>query len=263
MNVYVMVDIEGISGVYTREQVTPDGSRFAEGRKYITEDVNACVKGLKAAGVDKIYVRDCHGGSYSFIWDQLSSDVEYFICGNTRDKRFLGIEDCDAVIFLGYHAMAGTQYAVLEHSWSSMHIQNIHINGKKVGEIAMDAAAAGEYGKPVIMISGDDLACKEAKEIMPNIVCAEVKKAANVIGAMLMPKEKAHKLIYDKAIEAVKNAENCKRFEFDKPLDVTVELSQRNMLPNSSRMPYTHVIDGRTYKVDADSTEQLIYRIVP
>ena len=66
MNVYVMVDIEGISGVYTKEQVLPLEARFAEGRRYMTRDVNCCVEGLKAAGVDKVYVRDCHGGSYAF-----------------------------------------------------------------------------------------------------------------------------------------------------------------------------------------------------
>ena len=78
MNVYVMVDLEGISGVYTREQVTADGGRHAEGRKYMTADINAVVRGLKDAGVDKIYVRDCHGGSYTVIWEQLSNDVDYY-----------------------------------------------------------------------------------------------------------------------------------------------------------------------------------------
>lgn len=101
----------------------------------MTADVNACTKGLKAAGVDKIYVRDCHGGSYSLIWDEMSDDADYYICGDTGAERFCGIEDCDAVILLGYHAMAGTLAGVLEHSWSSKGIQNMYINEQKVGEI--------------------------------------------------------------------------------------------------------------------------------
>ena len=262
MNILVMVDIEGISGIYTKEQVLQDQRRFAEGRKYMTADVNACTKGLKAAGVDKVYVYDCHGTSYSLIWDELSDDADYYICGNTAGKRFPGIEECDAVILLGYHSMAGTYKGILEHSWSSVNIQNVFINGEKVGELAMDAAAAGEYGKPVIMVSGDDKACAEAKTLMPKVVCAEVKKGLNIYGAMLMPPHAAHELITKKSMEAVKNFENCKPFSFEKPLTCKVELTERTVLPNVHRAPYVNIIDGRTYEVSADSVEELIYKMI-
>ena len=169
MNVYVMVDLEGISGIYTRDQVVFGESRHAEGRRYITEDINAVVRGLKDAGVEKIYVRDCHGGSYSVLWDQLSPDADYYVCGLSNEVRYPGIEDCDAVILLGYHAMAGTHEALLEHTFSSKTIQNIWVNGEKVGEIALDAAIAGEHGKPIIMVSGDDKVCAEAKALLPEV----------------------------------------------------------------------------------------------
>ena len=261
MNVFVMVDIEGISGIYTKEQVLQDQRRFAEGRKYMTADVNACTRGLKAAGVDKVYVYDCHGSSYSLIWDEVSDDADYYICGNTAEKRFPRIEDCDAVVLLGYHSMAGTQCGILEHSWSSVKIQNVYINGEKVGELAMDAAAAGEYGKPVIMVSGDDKACAEAKALMPEVVCAEVKKGLNIYGAMLMPPRAAHELICKKSMEAVKNFNNCKPFSFDKPLKCKVEVAERTVLPNEHCSPFVKIIDGRTFELTADSVEELIYRV--
>lgn len=260
MNVYVMVDIEGISGIYTRQQVIPSEPRFYEGRKYMTADVNACTRGLKAAGVDKVYVCDCHGGSYSLIWDEVSDDADYYICGDTAEKRFWGIEDCDAVILLGYHAMAGTHSAVLEHSWSSKNVQNIYINDQKVGEIAMDAAVAGEHNVPIIMVSGDDKACAEAKELLPDVVCAEVKKGTAVYGSMLMPPHAAHDLITKKSMEAVENYKNCKLFTFKKPLSCQVEVTERTILPNTNRCPYVEILDGRNYKVSADSVEQLIAR---
>ncbi len=260
MNVFVMVDIEGISGIYTREQVLPSEPRFDEGRRYMTADVNACTRGLKEAGVDKIYVCDCHGGSYSLIWDELSDDADFYICGDTADKRFWGIEDCDAVVLLGYHAKAGTLGAVLEHSWSSKNVQNIYINGEKTGEIAFDAAVAGEYGKPVIMVSGDDKACAEAKAILPHAVCAEVKKGTDICGAMLMPPKAAHELVYQKSIEAVKNFDKCSLFSFAKPVECIVELTERTALPNSKSAPYATIIDGRTYSVTANSTEELLFR---
>ncbi|MBQ6874819.1 MAG: M55 family metallopeptidase, partial [Lachnospiraceae bacterium] len=262
MNILVMVDIEGISGIYTREQVLPGECRFQEGRAYMTADVNACTAGLKAAGVDKIYVYDCHGTSYSLIWDKLSDDADYYICGSTDGRRMPGIEDCDGVILLGYHSMAGTAGGVLEHSWSSVNVQNVLISGKQVGELAMDAAVAGEYKKPVIMVSGDDRACAEAKAILPNVVCAEVKKGLNNYGAMLMPPKTAHDLIYNKSVEAVENMKNCAPFAFAKPISCTVEVTERTVLANAHKVPYAKRLDGRTYEVECDSVEQLIYRLM-
>ena len=128
MNVFVMVDIEGISGIYSKEQVTPGGSRFNEGRRFMTDEINACVSGLTAAGVEKIYVRDCHGGSYTLDWENASNDVDGYICGIHSDVRFAGIDEFDAVILRGYHAMAGTRGAVLEHTFNSTSIQNVYLN---------------------------------------------------------------------------------------------------------------------------------------
>ena len=187
MKIYVMVDIEGISGIYTKQQVLPNESRFNEGRRYITEEINACVKGLKAGGADEVVVYDCHGGSYAAIWEDLCSDADYYISGSMPGVRFYGSDGADAMVFLGYHAMAGTQGAVLEHTYSSVGIQNIWVNGKAVGEIAMDAAIAGEQGIPVIMVSGDDKACEEAREIMPYVHTACVKRGMTSFGAMLLP----------------------------------------------------------------------------
>ena len=138
---------------------------------------------------------------------------------------------------------------------------NVIINGKKCGEIAMDSAAAGFYGKPVIMISGDDKACSEARDIIPQIVCAEVKKSESTYGSMLLPPQKAHKLIYEKSIEAVSNSFEHQIFSFGNSLDVTVELTERTPLPNTASSPYINIIDGRTFKVKADNPEQLIYRL--
>jgi len=249
-----------ISGIYTREQVLPSESRFEEGRKYMTADVNACTKGLKAAGVDKIYVCDCHGGGYTLKWDELSNDADYYICGDTADKRFYAIEDCDAVVLLGYHAKAGALGAILEHTWSSKNIQNVFINGEKVGEIAFDAAVAGEYGKTVIMVSGDDKACAEAKAILPDVVCAEVKKGIDIYGAMLMPPKAAHELIYQKSIEAVKNFANCGLYSFGKNVECVVEVTERTHIPNVKNTPYIKIIDDRTFLVEASNAEELTFR---
>lgn len=259
MNVFIMVDIEGISGIYSKEQVLPSGTRFNEGRKFFTEEINACVSGLKEAGVDKIFVRDCHGGSYSLQWENASDDVDGYVCGIHEGFRFADIEEFDAVILLGYHAMAGTHRAVLEHTFSSINIQNMYVNNTKVGEIAVDAAILGEKGIPVIMVSGDDKACKEAKNFLPGVVTAEVKRGLDIEAAVLMPINKAHQLIHDKTVEAVNNFKNLKPFVFEAPIELKVELTERKALPSSVGKPYLKHIDGRTYSVSGKSVEEALF----
>lgn len=259
MNIYLMVDSEGISGIYTKEQVLLSESRINEGRRFMTDDINACMRGLKEAGVDKIYVRDCHGSSYTVIWNEISDDADYVVCGNTGDVRFAGIEECDAVILLGYHAMAGAAGAILEHSWSSKCIQNLWFNDKKVGEFEIDAAIAGELGKKVIMVSGDDKVCAEAKAIIPNIVTAEVKEGCSTFGGILLPPTKARELLRQKAKEAVQAYEKIEPYVIEGEIEMKVELVERCVLPKESAHPGLEHIDGRTYKVNADSVEKALF----
>ena len=261
MNVYVMVDIEGISGIYTREQVLPqEGKRFEEGRRYMTEEVNVCVRALKSAGVDKVYVYDCHASSCTVLWESLTEEADYYICGSHDCGRIPGIEDCDAVILLGYHAMAGTKGAVLEHTFSSTTIQNLYLNGEKVGEIGIDAAIAGEKGKKVIMVSGDDKTCAEARKLLPEVVTCEVKRGMNSFGAMLLPREKAHRLIFEKTVLAVKNADKVKPYQTAKPAELKVELMERRLLPNELKESSLKILDGRSYQVTADTVEEAFYK---
>ena len=260
MNVYLMVDLEGISGIYSREQVTEGGTRRAEGRAYMTADINACVETCKEAGCEKVYVRDCHGGANTLIYEQLTPLADYCIQGNTGSDRFVGLSDCDAVILLGYHAMAGTAGGILEHSMSSASVQNYWVNGIRFGETAIDAAIVGERGKPVIMVSGDDKLCAEAKGFLPWVVTCEVKKGVTWSGGMLLPQARAHALIREKTKEAVAAFAQMKPFEIRHPVTLRTEMVERGILPSAYAKPYMRIIDGRTYEVDADTMEEALYR---
>ncbi|MDD7740698.1 MAG: M55 family metallopeptidase [Fusicatenibacter sp.] len=262
MNIYVMVDIEGISGIYTREQVLPyEGMRFAEGRRYMTDEVNVCVSTLKSAGADKVYVYDCHGNSSTVIWEELTKEADYYICGSHDGGRMPGLEECDAVVLLGYHAMAGTKGAVLEHTFSSMGIQNLYLNGEKVGEIGIDAAIAGEKGKKVLLVSGDDKACAEAKRLLPDVVTCEVKRGMNSYGAMMLPREKAHQLLSEKIVMAMKNASKVKPLQVNKPVVIRAEQVERTALPNPLKVNGLEILDGRSFQVTADTVEEAFYKV--
>ena len=263
MNVYIMADLEGISGIYCPDQVIQGQKRFDEGRKYLTREINICAEACKEAGVEKVYVRDGHGGSYTLLWDQLSPAVDLAVCGITGDERYIGLEDCDAVILLGYHAMAGTQRAILEHTMSSARVQNYWLNGVRIGETALDAAILAEYNKPVIMVSGDDALCREAKEFLPWVTAVEVKKSVACFGTALLPPTLAQERIREGVKQAVDAYKEGKydHYRVTAPVTLRAEVTERQQLPNQLAKPYMRIIDGRTYEVSGDTVQEALYRL--
>ena len=216
-----MVDMEGISGIHTREQTKVDGLYFEEGRRYLTADVNACAEACKEAGADKVYVRDAHNNGSFIMWEGLSPAVDYIVKGGAGyDVRFAGAEDCDGVILLGYHAMTGTKDAIISHTMDLEH--RYFLNGTEIGEIAFDAAMATEQKSlPIIMVSGDDKACAEAKHFLPWVTTCEVKRGLGWDRGLLLAPAKAYAKIREKTIEAIGRIKDAKLYPITTP--VTIE----------------------------------------
>lgn len=258
-----MTDLEGISGIYCREQVLPSERRFDEGRRYLTREINLCAKACREAGVDKVYVRDGHGGGYTLLWDQLSADVEAAVCGITGNVRYPMLENCDAVILLGYHAMAGTRNGLLEHTMNSGTVQNYWLNGIRIGEVELDAAILADYKKPIIMVSGDTAVCHEAKEFLPWVETAEVKGSIACYGATLLSPARADIVLNDAVKRAIKNFQSgtVGHYRVEKPVRLRVECTERTQLPCPVAKPYMTVIDGRTYEVTGNTAEEALFRL--
>jgi D-amino peptidase len=260
MNIYVMCDAEGISGIYDKEQVLGTGPLYKECRECMTRDINTVIDALKEAGVDRIYVRDAHGSGANIIWDKLSAKAYRYIIGNTGTDRFPYIDDCDGVILFGYHAMAGTKGALLDHSMSSKRIQNYWINGKAAGETAIDAGIVGDKGIPVIMVMGDDSVCKEAEAILPWAVTCEVKTSASTYGAQMQGADESQFIIKEKTREAIKRHHEMKPLIYNKPITLRVEVTERNAIPDTYARPYMRILDGRTFEVTGETMEEALCR---
>ena len=262
MKVYVMVDMEGISGVVLPEQVSGTGE-YERARKYITDDANACVEGCFNGGATDVLVVDAHWRGFSIHWDLFDSRAT-LSQGRSHhlDGRMHSIAEYDALILLGYHAMAGTPGAVLEHTMTSKGWQNLWINGRLAGEIAIDAGIAGDAGVPTIMASGCDKACKEAQDWMPGIHPAVVKTGLGTTGAELLGRTKAHDLIRRTAETACKNYKSIKPLVHNKPLTMRLELVERGTPPQTiGGRSYLKIIDGRTYEVQGKTTIEALARL--
>lgn len=259
MKIYIITDIEGISGIPNGNYHLHSSRFFADGRRYYTNDINVCAAACFEAGADEVVVRDGHGPGDYAIWDQLDPRIE-IIQGQTPGQCLPGSEGADAMICLGFHAMAGTAAAVLEHTFSSETVQNMWINGELVGEFAILTLVAAEKNIPSIMISGDDKVCAEAKSLVPDIVACEVKKGLSCHGARLLPMPKAHEVIKAGTMKAIKKIGAIKPPAASLPVTIRLESVERPKYPMKTG-PGVKRINERMTEVSAESIEEAFLTI--
>ncbi len=229
MKIYMAADMEGVSGIINSLQTGVSDGRHVEyerGRLLLTEDVNAAVTGALEGGAKKITVLDHHSGGFNFIAEKLHPGAEY-ITGSPRPSWLPFLDETfDAVFLIGYHAMAGTKPAVLEHTQSSASWKNYYINGIRFGEIGQAAAMAGHFNVPVVFLSGDRASCEEARELLGDIETAAVKEAITRTCAKILPPERGRCLIREKAAEAVKKAREIKPLKLEFPAEIKIEFQR-------------------------------------
>src|SRR6516165_4430972 len=137
--------MEGVSGIVKRQQTSGGEPLYEEGRKLYTGEINAAVRGAKAAGATEIVVMDCHGAGEgwtfnSLVPEDLDSACEYVVQEEWTEYTEFLEQGCDAALFVGMHARAGTRDGVMSHTISGRDFQNLSFNGTLVGETGINAA---------------------------------------------------------------------------------------------------------------------------
>lgn len=261
MKVFVEVDMEGLAGIALPEQVKRGELRYDAAVRFISGEVNACVSGCFDGGAQAVTVWDAHGSGFNLLWDQIDPRVE-LIQGTSNLGRLHDIARYQALILLGFHAMAGSRNAVLDHTMSSADWQNFWINGRKAGEIAIDAGIAGDVGVPVIMVSGDDKACAEARQWIKGVHTAQVKVGYASGGARFLSQAAAHRLIHDTALRACRDVRGIKPLVHRKPVRMRLEKVERRGIPTATACQnWLKLIDARTYEVTGATTREALARL--
>jgi len=211
MKVFFSVDMEGVAGVVDWDHALRDKQDYQMGRELMIGEANAAIEGAVAAGAKEIFVADSHGAMFNMPPEKFHPAARIIQGRNKPLSMMEGIsKDFDAVCFVGYHAMAGTSKATLAHTYTGA-IMQARLNGKPVGETALNGGLAAYFGVPVVFVSGDTALCREAKHFFPGAVTVAVKEGLGFRVANAMHPVKAREAIaagVERALKAPRPAKN-------------------------------------------------------
>jgi D-amino peptidase len=248
MKIYILCDMEGTSGIWCREQTDRSLPEYQQGRELLMADVNAAIEGVYSGGATEVVVCDTHGGGPNFLIEKLDPRPRYETPCEFSPLPSVAVEQFDGLILMCHHAMAGTLNGFLDHTQSSMHWFEYKINGQPYGEIGQETAYAGHFGVPLIMVTGDEAACKETQEQFPGAVTVAVKRALGRNRACCLHPAKAHELIRQGAAEAVRKAKTLEPWKPSSPITLELTYYRTDMADSAAVRPGNERVGPRTVR---------------
>jgi D-amino peptidase len=236
VRVHVISDMEGVAGIVKWQQVAGGEKLYEEGRVLYTEEINAAVRGAKAAGATEIVVMDNHGAGeeYSFnslLPNLLEPDCEYVVQQEWTEYTKALSDGCDAALLVGMHAMAGTADGVLSHTVSGQAWQSLRFNGTLVGETGINAALCGHWGVPVVLVTGDRAVCREARDLLgKGLSTVEVKEGLGRFSARMKTPARARELIEEGARKALSDLSAVAPYDPGRPCEIEIEFTTPDRL---------------------------------
>lgn len=241
MKIYISADMEGVVGVVTAQQLGPAGFEYQRFREFMTQEVNAAIEAAFEAGATEIVVSDSHGNAQNLLIEKLPKNI-MLIRGFPRPLMMMqGIDETfDGVIFLGYHSSTTNPQGVRAHTMSSARLADVRLNNISVPEGGFNAAIAGHFNVPVIMVSGDDAAVKEVTALLGDIEGAVVKWNYGFHSARTIMPEAAYSLIREKVKKAIGRIKDFKPYKPKTPVQLDVRF--KNYRP-SELLGYLSIVE--------------------
>jgi D-amino peptidase len=241
MKILIAADMEGITGVVSWDHVNPSHVEYPRFRRLMTGDVNAAIRGAFEGGASQVTVSDGHNNGRNILLEELDPRARLNSGTPSPFAMVQGVQmGVDGMLYVGYHARIGSQNAILEHTWSDERVADLLINGQPFGEIALNAAVAGHFGVPVLMISGDQTACAEAAAMLGPVEMAVVKTASSRMAAELLPPAVTQEMIQASACKAVQrlvSGQAPQPLRLQPPISMAIDFVQSDMADKASLLP--------------------------
>jgi len=248
MKILIAADMEGITGVTRWEHEDTSHNEYTRFRKIMTAEVNAAVRGAFEGGASEVVVADGHSQGCNILIEELDERARLNSGTGSPFSMMQGIgSDVQGVIFVGYHARAGTPQAVLDHTWATR-VMGVWLNDTLVGESGLNAAVAGHFGASVLMICGDQAVCAEVSALLGAVETVVVKQATGRFSAESLPVQITRELIKGAATRAVQRLAAGKApapYRPGMPVQAAIEFSQSDMADLAARVPGVQRVDGR------------------
>lgn len=248
--------MEGIGGVGTPAMTSTGGKDYATARELMTGEVNAVVAAVLERGPADILVNDSHGDMQNVLHTQLGPRVRY-LQGNIKPFGMVeGLDSTfDAVIFVGFHARAGTADAFLAHTGSGA-IAGLWVNGTEVGEGGLNALFAGSLGVPVIAASGDSAFTTEIRAMVPGIHTVATKTAVGLRSALLLHPDVVRTRLQENVRGALDDRARIKPLTVSGPVTVRLRFDTVVRADVVMAIPGVRRVDGTTVEFRAGSMRE-------
>ena len=244
--------MEGVCGITRWEQAAGGAPLYDEARRLYTEEINAAVRGARAAGADEVVVMDHHGAGREWSFNSLVPELLDPGCDFVVQQRWTEYsgfleQGCDACLLVGMHARAGTLDGLMNHTISTQAWQNLWFNGVLVGEIGINAAFCGAFGCPVLLVTGDTASCREGRELLGGgLTTVAVKEAFGRTSARHVAPRRAREMIEDAARACLRRLDAVPAYDPGRPAEIRAEFMQTAAFDEYRRRPGLDVVGDRT-----------------
>ncbi|UCE81147.1 MAG: M55 family metallopeptidase [Methanobacteriota archaeon] len=251
MRVHITVDMEGMAGMAHEDQADMKGLDFPRMRELLTNEVQAAIEGAKAGGAKEFVVCDAHDTGRNLIYEKLDKDVT-IIEGTAYGEGMMGgiSADFDAAFQIGYHSMRDTHAGTIGHTYS-YDIAELYLNDIKMGESGLASAIAGHFNVPVVLVSGDAHAVREAQSLMKDVVGVPTKEGVGVYGAKSLTPDRACELIREGATKAMGKVATISPYVVNRPVKLGVVFTRTIMAQYVSQMPLVERTNGESVVYEA------------
>lgn len=267
--IFISADIEGVAGVVSPLQIILGQPDFEEGRRLMTLEVNAAIEGALEAGATEVVVCDSHANMQNLKPELLHRKAR-LVRGAIRESlQMEGINESFSGVFVtGAHAAAGTEKAVLDHTWVSRSVLNIRINGQTLNEACLNDLVAGHHGVPTVLVTGDQATIDQTRAILPHIEGAVVKESYSRYCANSVHPEVAQDIIREHAYKAVQRIPEIQATQLPETLEMEIDFYRTDMADAAALVPGVERVNPRTIRTNFDPAttfrlqELILYRLV-
>ena len=262
MKIYISTDFEGVAGIVDWDQIMVGSHDYDLGRRLLLGELNAAIDGALSAGADTFLVNDSHSTMRNLEPDRIHGKASLLTGKHKPMYMMEGLDDTfGAIFFIGYHGSIGASHAVLSHSYNPRAIWEARLNGRIVGETALNALVAAHYGVPIVLVTGDQVTSAEARQLSPAPHCVEVKRSISRYAAESLHPEVACERVQQGAHLATLQAGTVSPPVFSGDIELRVTFLTADMAEMAAWLPGVEIATGDSRAVRFVSSQPLaVYR---